>query len=86
MKEGSVLCMWTTNYVDYWVICLAAWELGAAVMPVNCLIGLDKLETQLRETETSFIVCDDLNVEDAVTLKTKLEALQTIVLIDKVAT
>lgn len=83
LKEGSVVCMWTTNFSEYWLVCLAAWELGAAIMPVNCLISLDKLEAQLKETETACIVCDELNVEDAVNLKSRIDSLKKIFIIEQ---
>ena len=34
---GSVVCMWSSNYVEYWLLCLAVWELGGTVLPINCL-------------------------------------------------
>ena len=79
-----MVCMWTTNFAEYWLVCLAAWELGAAIMPVNCPISLDKLETQLKETETACIVCDELNVEDAVNLKSRIDSLKKIFIIEQV--
>ena len=84
LQKGSVVCMWTSNFVEYWICCLAVWELGAAVMPVNCLIHTDKLVTQLLQTETAYLVCDELNLEDALVLKSKVSCIQHIILIDQV--
>ena len=76
--------MWTANFVEYWICCLAAWELGAAVMPVNCLIHTDKLATQLLETAAGYLVCDELNLDDALALKSKVSSIKHIILMDQV--
>ena len=34
---GSVVCLWSSSYVEYWIVCLAVWELGGTVLPINCL-------------------------------------------------
>ena len=84
LEAGEVVCMWTTNFVEYWLVCLAAWELGAAVMPVNCLINIEKLVRQLERTAAVYLVCDQLNLEDAVNIKTKVASLKKIILMDQV--
>ena len=47
-------------------------------------LPLDKLEAQLKETETACIVCDELNVEDAVNLKSRIDSLKKIFIIEQV--
>ena len=45
--KGDVICMFCSNYVEYWLIALAAWSCGGCVMPVNCELDPDHLEEQL---------------------------------------
>jgi len=80
-SAGDVVCLWCSNYVEYWLVCLAVWELGGVVLPVNCLISLDKLAAQLKETGASMLVCDAFNVEDGLKLKQELESLKNILVI-----
>ena len=77
--------MWTPNFVEYWIICLAAWELGAAVMPVNCLIQEDKLVDQLTGTGAAYLVCDQVNLADAIALRNKVASLNKIIVMDQVS-
>ena len=65
-------------------MCLAVWELGGVTLPVNCLISLDKLVAQLKETGASILVCDTFNVEDGLKLKKELESLKNILVIGQV--
>ena len=83
-SAGDVVCLWCSNYVEYWLVCLAVWELGGVTLPVNCLIGLDKLVAQLKETGASILVCDTFNVEDGLKLKQELESLKNILVIGQV--
>ncbi len=53
-------------------------------MPVNCLIHTDKLATQLLETAAGYLVCDELNLEDALALKSKVSSIKHIILMDQV--
>jgi acyl-coenzyme A synthetase/AMP-(fatty) acid ligase len=80
-SPGDVVCLWCSNYVEYWLVCLAVWELGGATLPVNCLISLDKLEAQLKETGVSMLVCDTFNVEDGCKLHEEVESLKSILVI-----
>ena len=34
--KGDVMCTYCPNYVEYWLLCLAAWACGGCVMPINC--------------------------------------------------
>ena len=34
--KKDVICMFCSNYVEYWLVALAAWSCGGCVMPVNC--------------------------------------------------
>ena len=63
--KGDVLCMFCSNYVEYWLIALAAWTCGGCVMPVNCELEPKHLEKQLNETKAKIIICDELNISDA---------------------
>ena len=49
--KGDVLCMFCSNYVEYWLIALAAWSCGGCVMPVNCELEPGHLENQLKTTK-----------------------------------
>ena len=73
LKEGSVVCLWTSNYVEYWLVCLAVWELGATILPINCLTNTERLHEQLRQTSAAFLVCDSFNIEQGLNLKGQLE-------------
>ena len=50
-KEKDVICMYCPNYVDYWLMCLAAWSCGGCVMPVNCELEPDDLIQQLNDAK-----------------------------------
>ena len=63
--KGDVLCMFCSNFVEYWLIALAAWTCGGCVMPVNCELEPKHLEKQLNETKAKIIICDELNISDA---------------------
>ena len=76
--------MCATNYIEYCLICLAVWELGAAIMPVNCLIHPNKLSRQLRSTSCKVLVCDEFNLEEALEVKTKVECVETVILMAQV--
>ena len=65
-------------------MCLAVWELGGVTLPVNCLIGLDRLVAQLKETGASILVFDTFNVEHGLQLKQELESLKNILVIGQV--
>eukprot|EP00094_Tigriopus_californicus_P002372 TCALIF_02290-PA protein Name:"Similar to 4cl2 Probable 4-coumarate--CoA ligase 2 (Dictyostelium discoideum)" AED:0.08 eAED:0.08 QI:10/0.81/0.83/0.91/0.90/0.83/12/272/929 len=62
--KRDVVCMCCSNYVEYWLLALAAWKCGGCVMPVNCEIDMDVLEEQLTEAKPKIVVCDDFNYED----------------------
>jgi len=79
--EGSVVCMWSSNYVEYWLICLSVWELGGIILPVNCLTNTERLLEQLKETESVCMVCDTFNIDQGLNLKEQLEGLKHIILI-----
>ena len=49
--KGDVLCMFCSNYVEYWLIALAAWSCGGCVMPVNCELEPEHLEYQLGQAK-----------------------------------
>ena len=40
--KKDVLCMYCSNYVEYWLIVLAAWSCGGCVMPINCELEVKK--------------------------------------------
>ena len=84
-SAGDVVCLWCSNYVEYWLVCLAVWELGGVTLPVNCLISLDKLVAQMQETGVSILVCDPFNVEDGKKLREKVESLKNILVIGQVS-
>jgi long-subunit acyl-CoA synthetase (AMP-forming) len=84
LAEGDTVCLWASNLVEYWLVGLAAWEVGAALMPVNCLIQLDKLVLQLRETSSVLLVCDELNAEEALLVKPRVPSLRHILLLAEV--
>jgi acyl-coenzyme A synthetase/AMP-(fatty) acid ligase len=54
-SKGDVLCMYCSNYVDYWLIVLAAWSCGGCVMPVNCELEVDALEMEITEAKVKVI-------------------------------
>ena len=37
--KGDVMCTYCPNYVEYWLLCLAAWSCGGCVMPINCEVS-----------------------------------------------
>jgi long-subunit acyl-CoA synthetase (AMP-forming) len=84
LAEGDTVCLWASNLVEYWLVGLAAWEVGAALMPVNCLIQLDKLVLHLRETSSVLLVCDELNAEEALLVKPRVPSLRHILLLAEV--
>ena len=47
--------MFCSNYVEYWLIALAAWSCGGCVMPVNCELEPEHLEKQLSITKAKVI-------------------------------
>ena len=79
--EGVVVCLWCSNYVEYWLLCLATWELGGVTLPTNCLTNTERLQHQLQETSALVIVCDTYNVDQALTLKQEVASLQHVLLI-----
>ena len=79
--EGSVVCFWSSNYVEYWLLSLAVWELGGVTLPTNCLTNTDRLQQQLKETSALVIVCDTYNVDQAITLKQEVSSLEHVLLI-----
>ena len=83
-SAGDVVCMWCSNYVEYWLVCLAVWELEGVILPVNCLISLDKLVGQLKETGAIMLVCDTFNMEDGIKIKEELDSLKTVLVIGQV--
>ena len=40
------MCMYCSNYVEYWTIALAAWSCGGCIMPTNCELDPRQLEDQ----------------------------------------
>jgi len=80
-SAGDVVCMWCSNYVEYWLVCLAVWELEGVILPVNCLISLDNLVGQLKETGAIMLVCDTFNMEDGIKIKEELDSLKTVLVI-----
>ena len=65
LLPGSVLCLWSSNHPQFWLVCLAAWQAGAATLAVNCLVPGERLEEQLKETGALLLVCDSYNQEEA---------------------
>ncbi len=58
--------MYCSNYVEYWILALAAWQCGGCVMPANCELDPRQLEEQLVEAgNAKALVCDDFNFEDS---------------------
>ena len=84
VSAGDVVCVWCSNYVEFWLICLAVWELGGVTLGVNCLITHDKLIEQLKETGAAVLVCDTFNVEEGVKSKGEVESLKQVLLIGQV--
>ena len=41
--------MYCSNYVEYWIVALAAWTCGGCVVPTNCEMEPELLEEQLME-------------------------------------
>ena len=81
--KGDVLCMFSSNYVEYWLIALAAWSCGGCVMPVNCELEPEHLEHQLNMAKAKVIVCDELNIGDAMDAMDVVESLKNIIVIGK---
>jgi len=81
--KGDVLCMFCSNYVEYWLIALAAWSCGGCVMPVNCELEPEHLEYQLGQAKAKIIVCDELNIGDAVDAMEAIESLKNVIVIGK---
>ena len=79
--EGSVVCLWSSNYVEYWLLCLAVWELGGAVLPTNCLTNTERLQQQLQEASAFIIVCDAYNVDQAIALKQEVSSVKHVLLL-----
>ena len=61
-KEKDVICMYCPNYVDYWLMCLAAWCCGGCVMPVNCELEPDDLQQQLTDAKAKVFLLDLVNM------------------------
>ena len=83
VKTGSVVCMWCSNYVEYWLLCLAVWNLGATILPINCLTNTERLQEQLRETSTSVLVCDSFNVDQGMNMVGLVESVEQVLLINQ---
>ena len=49
--KRDVLTLGCSNYVEYWLIALAAWSCGGCVMPVNCEAEIEVLEDQLGQAK-----------------------------------
>ena len=64
--KGDVLCMFCSNFVEYWLIALATWTCGGCVMPLNCEMEPKNLEYQLSLGKAKILVCDELNIGDAI--------------------
>ena len=64
--KGDVLCMFCSNFVEYWLIALATWTCGGCVMPLNCEMEPKNLEYQLTLGKAKILVCDELNIGDAI--------------------
>ena len=80
LGPGSVLCLWCSNHPHFWLLCLAAWECGAATLAVNCLIPGERLEEQLREVDAKLLVCDALNFEEGLEVKNRGGVAQVVVI------
>jgi len=80
---GDVVCLWCSNCVEYWLLCLAVWEIGAVTLPINCRMDRSKLEEQLKETGASVLVCDAFNVEDGLKLKDNLQTLNHVLVVSQ---
>ena len=56
--------MFCSNYVEYWLISLAAWSCGGCVMPVNCELEVEPFEHQLTAAKAKVtIFCNNLTLE-----------------------
>ena len=75
-----MLCLWCSNHPHFWLLCLAAWECGAATLAVNCLIPGERLEEQLREVDAKLLVCDALNLEEGLEVKNRGGVAQVVVI------
>ena len=75
-----MLCLWCSNHPHFWLLCLAAWECGAATLAVNCLIPPDRLEEQLKEVDAKLLVCDALNFEEGLEVKNRGGVAQVVVI------
>ena len=73
--------MFCSNYVEYWLIALAAWSCGGCIMPVNCELEPEHLRLQLGQAKAKVIVCDELNMSDAVEALDSVQSLKTIIVI-----
>ena len=80
LGPGSVLCLWCSNHPHFWLLCLAAWECGAATLAVNCLIPGERLEEQLKEVDAKLLVCDALNFEEGLEVKNRGGVAQVVVI------
>jgi len=80
LGPGSVLCLWCSNHPHFWLLCLAAWECGAATLAVNCLISPERLEEQLKEVDAKLLVCDALNFEEGLEVKNRGGVAQVVVI------
>ena len=58
--------MFCSNFVEYWLIALATWTCGGCVMPLNCEMEPKNLENQLTLGKAKILVCDELNIADAI--------------------
>ena len=54
-KKSDVICMYCPNYVDYWLLCWAAWSCGGCVMPINCEVEQSDFELQVSEAKVKVI-------------------------------
>jgi len=79
--KGDVLCMFCSNFVEYWLIALATWTCGGCVMPLNCEMEPKNLENQLTLGKAKILVCDELNIADAIAAMEQVESLVDIVVI-----
>ena len=43
------MCMYCSNYVEYWTIAVAAWSCGGCIMPTNCELDPRQLEDQVKD-------------------------------------
>jgi len=81
ISEGTVVCIWCSNYTEYFIICLAVWELAGTVLPVNCLISYDRLSSLLSETKACLLVCDQFNSDQALKLKKEVQEINNVIIV-----